>query len=100
MVTKEMARPPAQRQRSVPVLRSRSAQHEGQEREHAGRQGRQNAGEEGEAQRRHRVQMALPSRAAIELAFVSPTERPTSFSPLKTMSVDCNCTPNFLTISF
>jgi hypothetical protein len=46
------------------------------------------------------AQTALSRRAATESGLVSPTERPVSFPPLKTIRVLCICAPNFLTASF
>src|SRR5579864_7909273 len=45
-------------------------------------------------------QRLLSSRAEIEASLVSPTERPCSAAPLKTISVDCICAPNSLTTAF
>src|SRR5579863_8789645 len=45
-------------------------------------------------------QRLLSSRAEIEASLVSPTERPCSAAPLKTISVDCICAPNSLTTGF
>src|ERR1700733_5881619 len=51
-------------------------------------------------ERSPRDQRLLSSRAAIEASLVSPTERPCSAVPLKTIRVDCICAPNSLTTGF
>src|SRR4029077_15648742 len=78
----------------------RGRQHDRYQGQHAGRQDRQKVGDERQGERGRRDQRLWSRSAAIEASLVSPTERPCSLAPLKTISVDCIWAPNSLTTGF